>query len=158
MINNNNANLKSNMEFPLMSDNNFLILACFTRSFDESHINNGRCHLISSIVLSRYILYNNEFKEALSTDSSFFRDMVDKNNTKFIFRVVFNMENEDRYKITDMPESNIKEIVITYDKLIGCFLDENTGMFSEIFGRLDEKYKNNSAIYTSSLFVFQNVN
>jgi len=31
-------------------NNNFLIYACFARSFDKYHINNKKIHLISSIV------------------------------------------------------------------------------------------------------------
>jgi hypothetical protein len=49
----------------------FMIFACFARSYDESHIKNGRVHLISSAVVTKILFDNVSVFESFHTPNCF---------------------------------------------------------------------------------------
>jgi mRNA deadenylase 3'-5' endonuclease subunit Ccr4 len=83
-------------------DNNFVIIGTFTRSFDTSHINNNRIHLISSICLIK----GAEEKAVIAN-----------------FLSLCELTNKDKYQFVFVLTTNVKfdyktPSVVTIDNLV----------------------------------------
>ena len=59
------------------NNNNFAIIASLARSFDTSHIENNRIHLISSIFLLEFTYYENV--------NTYLRGFKDTEKIKYVF-------------------------------------------------------------------------
>lgn len=153
MLNNrNNTNISNKA--------NYQILASFARSFDKSHIESGRIHLLSSIYLSK----GNDSLNIISVLKSYVQGHHSGifNSKLYIFILV----NEDVYKYgeryKELASGFYNNIVIVYTTLerliyhIGLLSKEKDDLFSSIFGDQDIESKDFDSIASQSLFIFDN--
>jgi len=147
-------------------NNNFLIYACFARSFDKYHINNKKIHLISSIVG----YYEDSKKRVIDN----YKDMIesatfDSDKLSYLFLVYEDEQIKDILKDTNITVhdnyiverrvNNVIFIFVSIDQLIGhlSFTIKNNDLFGNIFGNKEMKAKDLDNIYQNSLFVFHNM-
>ena len=133
--------------------NNLKIFACFTRSFDDNHLNKNKINLISSIVATSldYDLDN----------SQFYNDKRDY----IIIRVVdesYFFDRDYRIEIKE-PKQNLKLIIITLEELLSNIMFDRTNnknyLLNQIFGmfQINNKYdKFDNRLYRNTLFEFNN--
>src|SRR5579863_2718112 len=136
--------------------NNFIICACFARSFDEFHVKNKKIHLISSIVSFEDNIESIENSlENLNSWSVYSREI------KYLF-VVLEVKNVEGYEdqiqlnrnyINLLKLENLVVIFVSIDQLIGhlSFTIKNNELFENIFGNKDLKAKDFDNIYQNSL-------
>jgi hypothetical protein len=141
-------------------NNNFKILACFTRSYDKYH-NSDNLHLISSSVLIRDKI-NDNFLENLS--NSYVK-------RKFIIIEVFNtndeiitLDNLLRGAVTGNIKDSTYEndylgyINLSFDKLLKLYSSkESRDYIKELFNYGNIETKTENQIYSQSLFIFHNI-
>jgi hypothetical protein len=171
------------MRFKKMNENEFIIFACFTRSYDESHIKSERIHLISSVVCSsyEYDLYDIENEQGILRK---FIDEMKCRSTYNIVTVLSDLDNNyNKNKInlfsliTDRVKDNIKSqysaefysgdcvrlINISLDNFLGLLdydgkeLDFNEDFLTSFFGKKDSKEKELDLIFQDSVFIFRNI-
>ena len=75
------------------NNNNFAIIASLARSFDTSHIENNRIHLISSIFLLEFTYYENV--------NTYLRGFKDTEKIKYVFILTPNLAEFIIPKVTD---------------------------------------------------------
>lgn len=140
----------SNNLYQKNNNNNtrFGIIASFTRSFDSSHIETNRIHLISSICL-----INSNDIEMLLIKDNFNNKIFDLHENYYIF-IVLPHSNEN--KLRKIEKGNLLIIVLTISELIGHlgFTEKSNQLFENIFGELNLEYKDFNVISQNSLFIF----
>lgn len=139
-------------------NNNFRILACFTRSYDKHH-NNNNLHLIASTVLIRDKISDNFM--------SHIKNSFDRR--KALIVEVFNSENlinsAADYLVKDL---NFKEDIFENDYLayLGLSFNELLKIYSsnkkqdyirELFHYGATEVKPEDQIYTQTFFIFNNI-
>jgi hypothetical protein len=154
-----------------IKSNDVLLLVCFTRSYDETHIKNKRIHLISSVASSSYDI------DMSNIDFEFLREKIEKGmyrSTYYVFNVVDELNNKDEIPLINRFDNimNNKAIVNFYDcvRVInigfsalltllenGENLNITNDFIKEIFGDIDLKKKDFDSICQDSIFIFRNI-
>lgn len=149
--------------------NKFVIYACFSRSFDNHHVENNQIHLISSIAgfmeNSNTDIFN-YLKFLENTDLSY--EFGRRNNRYYIFYIAGNVISDIKsmyenvhytkgcYKVTMGTLRNITVVYLTMEQLLGhlTFTKMDNELIDNIFGNKKLTEKNLNSLYTNSLFVF----
>lgn len=147
--------------------NENIILACFARSYDESHIKNKKIHLVSSVVYSNYEV------NVHSIDLDFLQEKIVKGmyrSTYYIFNVDLDVDDEGFFSDTHLNvdvENNyfgcVRVINIRLFDLVRCIenegkmLDFSENISAEIFGFNDSTKKDFDSILQDSVFIFKNI-
>lgn len=135
---------------PQYDTNNFAIIGSFTRSFDTSHNENNRIHLISSICLIKQKEMDligeflNGYKSTYS-EKMFYVFIISPNLNKYVKEEIYNLDNLVIIRIG---------INVFLENLI--FTDKSGSLFENIFGSLNLKSKDFDVISQQSVFIFLN--
>src|ERR1700761_7435013 len=150
-----------------------LLLVCFARSYDDTHIKNKRIHLVSSVVCSSYdIKYNN-------IDLDFLKEKIEKGmyrSTYYVFNVVDELNNKDELPLIDRFDNMMNSgAIVNYHNCVrfinigfaalltlleddGKKLNMTNDFITEIFGDIESTKKNFDSICQDSVFIFRNIN
>lgn len=128
----------------------FAVISSFSRSFDSSHIENNRIHLISSIFLlkgSQVNYLENYCIKVLSEDKK-----------KYVFILTPDLE-EYLHLGPQFIEKGVLKIIqcnISYFLKNLLFTVNSDSFFETVFGDLDLNSKDFNTISQQSIFVFYN--
>ena len=146
-------------------NNNFKILACFTRSYDKYH-NSDNLHLIASTVLLRDKIESGKLLTNIrNSDVSrkfiivLRRDVLNTNDEIFISE---DLLPENRNKQIDktkiFEDEYLGYIQISFNNLSKLYSSkENTDYIKSLFNYGETDTKTEDQIYTQCLFVFNNI-
>jgi hypothetical protein len=145
-------------------NNNFKILACFTRSYDKYH-NSENLHLIASTVLLRdKIEDNNLLTNIRNSDVSrkFIIVNVSNINDENFTTVSEDLLPENRYKVFDntkiFENDYLGHIQISFNNLSKLYSSkENIDYIKSLFNYSDIDTKTKGQVYTQCLFIFSNI-
>lgn len=124
------------------------IICSLARSYDASHVENKRPHLISSL-----FLLENQYFDQFNT---YLNEFQDREKITYVFILLPNYIKFEGYKIKEAGA-----LVVIFCN-IATFLNnilfnDNAGSaFDGVFGRLNSEFKNFDTISRQSLFVFIN--
>ena len=130
------------------NNNNFAIIASLARSFDTSHIENNRIHLISSIFLLEFTYYENV--------NTYLRGFKDTEKIKYVFILTPNLAEFIITKVTDQGGLIIIQCSVATLLKNLFFTEASDSLFNNIFGKLDLESKDFYTISQQSIFVFLN--
>jgi hypothetical protein len=139
-----------------------IILACFARSYDASHIKNKKIHLVSSVVHSTYEI------DIDNIDFEFLREKIEKGmyrSTYYIFKVFPDVDDNlsNNIKVESDYFGCVRIINISFFTLIRCIenngklLDLSEDLTNELFGSKDSTEKDFYSILQDSVFIFYNL-
>lgn len=132
------------------NSNEFAIIGSFTRSFDTSHKENNRIHLISSICLIK--------QKEISLMGKYLLDNSSNYSEKIFYVFILTpdiIENKDPEIIDRGSLVIIICSISTFLKNL-FFTEESNSLFNNIFGRLDSEFKDFDVISQNSIFIFFN--
>lgn len=141
----------------------FLILGCFTRSFDESHIKNNRIHLISSIFFCRDFpkddaeMYRRFHNQKITSDSEkMFVIVVEKGNITFKPKVNNNSEKVVTVSISiDFLIKNIFFHPAEPERKKESNVKADDDIMEKFFGGSDLLHKDFTLLGTNCFFIFK---
>lgn len=148
-----------------------LLLVCFARSYDETHIKSKRIHLTSSVVMSSYDINFSDI------DFSFLKEKMERGmyrNSYYVFNVVNEYDNRDGLPLIDRfynienkkavqnYYNCVRVINIEFDTLLTYLEDDGNKLnitndfITDIFGNIESTKKNFDSICQDSVFIFRN--
>ena len=134
------------------------MFVCFTRSYDQMHMDTSRIHLISSVLGSNQeynVLHYNNYSISNDNNIYYIIKIVDSlSNLGLDNSLSTKMEDGFTYNITNIND-NLKVLVITLENLIGMLLYNKSPILKEIFGQINEG-KDLTTVYNNCLFEFRN--
>lgn len=137
----------------IQNDNiKFAILANFTRSFDKSHIDSNRIHLISSVCLFK----GREVDLLLN----FIYNRSQLNQYKLLYVFVIQPKEYFEGKEHEIIEKNgIILVMISIEKLIFHMglTNKNDELISNLFGDLELESKDLDSLSSDTIFIFYNI-
>ena len=139
-----------NKSYEYKTSNNFAIVGSFTRSFDTSHKENNRIHLISSICLIK----QKEMDLIGKYLSDYNSDQTQK--ISYVFILTPNLKEHLKPEVTD------KDSLIIIKCSISTFLKnllfdyKSNLFFNSVFGELNLESKDFDVICQQSVFIFLN--
>jgi hypothetical protein len=163
--NNNNSNdNKKESEKDLNLDNmkggDFMILASFTRSIDDSHIKDNRFHLIGSICLVKGKEYDDLVDIIFNIENN---DNIYNSEEREQQFYLFNIISRERIvgldnEVRVVKKGNVWILYATLPKLIATFFlsKKKDVLFKNIFGDLNLVDKDWNNIAPNCLFIFYN--
>ena len=147
MLNNyNNYSSVWDYEKDSIEDDNFAVVACFTRSLDEFHLKNERVHLISSICLLKKDQLNELYQNINNLSSG-------SEENFFVFKINNTLSDDTR----EVYE-NLYIINLSIYKLLCVlgFTNLKNDLFDNLFGDSRLNSKDVESICSNSLFIFEN--
>ena len=130
------------------NNDSFAIIASLARSFDTSHIENNRIHLISSIFLLEYSHFDNI--------RTYLESYKDTEKINYVFILTPNLVGKIKPEVTDHDGLiMIRCSIATFLKIL-LFSEDSESLFNNIFGKFDLESKDFDTISQQSIFVFLN--
>lgn len=121
---------------------NNCILACISRSFDKHHVENGKIHLVSSIIFVKEIKLGDYIRHI---------NRIDNTKMHYLFIIL-----PYAVKMRSEVKNNLTIYLITLEEFIENYKNKENQLFIELFGSLELKSKSLDSVYQESLFVFCN--